>query len=272
MRIKKIIFLIFLIAFSSSLYSSHVDTLSVYSESMKKYIKNIVIIPDTHEFSDNIPVIYLLHGAYGDYTDWISKTKGLEEFCDDNAVIIVCPDGGYNSWYFDSPIDKNFMYETYILKELIPYIDASYSTNNSKEFRAITGLSMGGHGAFYLAIRHPELFGAAGSMSGALDIRPFSKEWNISDRIGKFKDFPANWHDNTITNMIDDIKESKLKLIFDCGKDDFFFDVNNIFHSKLIDNKIDHIYKIKEGEHNWQYWNISIFEHLNFFNNFFKNQ
>ena len=76
MRIKKIIFLIFLIAFSSSLYSSHVDTLSVYSESMKKYIKNIVIIPDTHEFSDNIPVIYLLHGAYGDYTDWISKTKG----------------------------------------------------------------------------------------------------------------------------------------------------------------------------------------------------
>ena len=72
--------------------------------------------------------------------------------------------------------------------------------------------------------------------------------------------------------MVAQIKVSNIKLIFDCGKDDFFFDINNIFHSKLIDNEIDHIYKIKEGEHNWQYWNISIFEHLNFFNNFFKNQ
>jgi S-formylglutathione hydrolase FrmB len=71
--------------------------------------------------------------------------------------------------------------------------------------------------------------------------------------------------------MVGLLKFSNLKIIFDCGKDDFFFDVNNIFHQKLLVNNIEHIYNIKEGEHNWKYWNISIFEHLNYFSNFFNN-
>ena len=265
-------YLSILLIFCSNLsYSANIDTLNILSKSMNINIKNIIITPNDHSFNERFPVIYLLHGAYGNYTDWTNKVNDLDRFCDNNNVIIVCPDGGYNSWYFNSPVDSSFKYETYITNELIIYVDSIYPSLKSFKSRAITGLSMGGHGALYLAIKHPDIFGVAGRMSGAIDIRPFPKNWDISSRLGSIEEFPLNWNNNTVTNMVGLLKFSNLKIIFDCGKDDFFFDVNNIFHQKLLDNNIEHIYNIKEGEHNWKYWNISIFEHLNYFSNFFNN-
>ncbi|MEE9361187.1 MAG: alpha/beta hydrolase-fold protein [Cellulophaga sp.] len=66
-------------------------------------------------------------------------------------------------------------YETYIAKELIEAVDSNYNTDTTKSSRAISGLSMGGHGAFYLAFKHQDVWGATGSMSGGLDIHPFPK-------------------------------------------------------------------------------------------------
>ena len=268
---KKKAYLIFLFFFASNyLFSFQIDTFSVFSFSMNKEIKNIVIKPDFHKNKKDIPVVYLLHGAYGNYTDWTSKTKGLGEYSDNNNIIIVCADGGYNSWYFDSPIDKNYMYETYIVNELIPFVDSNYNTSKEKNYRAISGLSMGGHGAFYIAFKNPNLFAAAGSMSGGLDIRPFFKNWDIKDRIGSIKKYPNNWEKFTVINLTDKIKEKKIELIFDCGKDDFFFDVNIAFHEKLKADKIIHTFNIKEGGHDWVYWNNSVYDHLNFFTELFK--
>ncbi len=237
---------------------------------MNKEIKNIVISPDFHKSKKDLPVVYLLHGAYGNYTDWTSKTNGLGEYSDINNIVLVFPDGGKNSWYFDSPIDKTYKYETYIVLELIPFVDSIYNTSKKGDFRAISGLSMGGHGAFYIAFKNPNLFVAAGSMSGGLDIRPFFKNWNIKDRLGPIKEYPHNWEKFTVINLIDEIKEKKIDLIFDCGKDDFFYDVNIAFHEKLKAKQISHIFNIKEGGHNWDYWNNSVFDHLNFFTDLFK--
>ena len=253
----------------TNIYLSKIDTVEVYSQSMNKAVSNIVILPPNFEELNNLPVIYLLHGAYGDYTDWISNVSHLESFCSENNVIIVCPDGGFNSWYFDSPIDSDFMYETFISDELVCYIDSIYPTSINSNKRAITGLSMGGHGAFYLAIRNQDVYGAAGSMSGALDIRPFPNSWNISDIIGSIDDFPENWELNTVTNMVALLQGSDLELFFDCGSDDFFINVNNVFHEKLVLNNIEHVYNVKPGSHNWDYWRNSIFEHLTFFADYF---
>lgn len=251
-------------------YLAKIDTVEVYSKSMNTTINNIVILPTNYEALINLPVVYLLHGASGNYTDWLSNVSNLDSFCADNNIIIVCPDGGFNSWYFDSPIDSSFMYETFISEELILYIDSIYPTSRSSSKRAVTGLSMGGHGAFYLAIRNQDVYGAAGSMSGALDIRPFSNSWNISDRIGSIDDFPKNWELNTVTNMVDLLQGSDLELFFDCGSDDFFINVNNVFHEKLILNNIEHVYNVKSGSHDWNYWSVSVFEHLTFFNDYFR--
>ena len=75
----------------------------------------------------------------------------------DYDIIIVCPDGNKTRWYFDSPVDSSSQYETYISKELISEVDKKYNTNASKNGRAITGLSMGGHGALYIAFKHQDI-------------------------------------------------------------------------------------------------------------------
>ena len=248
-----------------------VDTVDTYSASMKKTIKAVVITPDNYATAGNLPVVYLLHGHSGTYRDWIKNAKGFEKAADQYQFIIVCPDGN-NSWYWDSPVDPVFKYETYVSQELVSWIDGKYKTIRTPKGRAITGLSMGGHGALYLAFRHQDVFGAAGSMSGGVDIRPFTKNWNIPERLGKFEDNRDNWEKYTVINMLGLVKPKALALIIDCGTDDFFFKVNESLHQELLQRKIPHDYITRPGGHSWPYWNNAIGYQLLFMNNFFKSQ
>lgn len=268
---KQKLIALFLLFSTVSAFASQIDTLMVMSNSMKKTIPNIVILPDSYTAQKNgFPVLYLLHGATGNYTDWVTKVKNIKNYADTYNMIIVCPDGGNTSWYFDSPIDSNMQYETYISKELINAVDKTYNTIIKRTARAITGLSMGGHGAFYLAFRHQDIWGAAGSMSGGLDIRPFPNNWDISKRLGAYSNHKANWENNTIINMVHLLKANELQLIFDCGINDFFFDANKRLHKKLIERNIPHDYIERPGNHNWNYWANAIKYQLVFFNDYFN--
>ena len=239
---------------------------------MQKTIFNIVITPDSLQNEKKLPVLYLLHGAYGNYTNWTSKVPELQKYANTYQFIIVCPDGDPFSWYFDSPIDSTFRYETYISKELVTEIDKKYNTITSNKGRAITGLSMGGHGAFYLTFKHPEIFGAAGSMSGGMNLEKFTNNWKIAQRLGDYKKHPNNWKNNTIINMVHLLKGKNTPLIFDCGVDDFFYEVNKELHTKLLQNNIAHTYIERPGKHNWNYWKNAIKYHLLFFSTFFKSE
>jgi S-formylglutathione hydrolase FrmB len=243
----------------------------VMSKSMNKSISNIVIIPDSYATQkESFSVLYLLHGAGGDHTNWLTKVPAIKSYADQYNMIIVCPDGSPNSWYFDSPVDETMKYETYLSEELIDIIDKKYNTSTEKSGRAITGLSMGGHGAFYLAFKHQDIWGAAGSMSGGVDIRPFPNNWGLSERLGSYSENKANWEENTVINLVYKLKGENLKLIFDCGTSDFFYGVNQRFHEKLLERNIPHDYTERPGNHNWDYWSNSIKYHLLFFNDFFN--
>ena len=213
-------------------------------------------------------MLYLLHGATGDYKNWIEKVPAIQSYANRHDLIIVCPDGGFTSWYFDSPIDKNMRYETYLSEELITSIDKTYNTIAEKSGRAITGLSMGGHGAFYLAFRHQDTWGAAGSMSGGVDIRPFPNNWDIKKRLGTYSQNKNIWEENTVINMLHLI-DSDIKLIIDCGYDDFFFEDNRRLHDNLLERNIKHEYIERPGVHNWDYWGNAIQYQILYFNNFF---
>lgn len=265
----KIKLLIPLMCFCMSLFASKVDTFYVYSESMQKDIPNLVILPDTYKKQDAMPVLYLLHGATGDFKDWLKKVPELAQYADDQQFIIICPDGASTSWYFDSPVDPSMRYETYVSQELVTYVDASYKTIASREGRAITGLSMGGHGAFYISFRHQDTFGAAGSTSGGLDIRPFPENWKLAKRLGDYADHKQNWEDNTVINQVYLLHNDNLKLIFDCGVDDFFYDANKRMHAKLLERNIPHDYTERPGGHTREYWANAIKYHMVFFNNYF---
>jgi S-formylglutathione hydrolase FrmB len=247
---KKMLLPILLVFASLFVHAAEVDTIQVFSKAMQKDIKVVVVKPAQYKKKKlRFPVVYLLHGYSGSYAQWVKDAPLLMQHADKFNQLLVCPDGGYNSWYFDSPVESSVRYETFCSSELINAIDGQYRTIADKSARAITGLSMGGHGAMYLAIRHTDVFGAAGSICGGVDIRPFPK--------------------NTVINVVDQLQNGTLKLIIDCGLGDFFLQVNRAFHQKLVEKKIDHEYIERPGVHNKAYWGNAIGYQLYYFNNFF---
>lgn len=271
MRIVLVLFLLIgNVLFASA---SRVDTLMVSSESMGKELPNLVIVPDAYSVQNkDFPVLYLLHGATGNFGDWLHKVPQLKQYVDDYGFIIVCPDGGFTSWYFDSPIDAKMQYETYITKELLTVVDKKYHTITNRSGRAIAGLSMGGHGAFYLSFKHQDIWGAAGSTSGGLDIRPFPSRWDISKRLGTYAENKDAWEENSVINLVYLLQGDHLKIIFDCGTDDFFHEANKRMHEKLLERNIPHDYTERPGKHNVKYWANSIQYQLLFFDQFFRSE
>ena len=248
---------------------AQVDTVGVYSPSMKKEIKNVVVLPaDYQSTQTNCPVIYLLHGYSDNYKGWISFKPELAEIATARQIIFVCPNGE-NSWYWDSPVNPALQYETYVAKELVQYIDQHYRTVNGPEGRAITGLSMGGHGGLWLGINHPDVFGACGSMSGGVDIRPFPNNWEMAKSLGSYKDNPEMWDNHTVITQIHKIPRT-LRIIIDCGTEDFFYPVNRELHKELLYHNVKHDFISRPGAHNRDYWKNAADYQILFFSKFFQ--
>lgn len=255
---------------SSFAFAGTVDTIQIESNAMHKSFNCVIIKPDSYKKKKNkYPVVYLLHGYAGSYDNWIKKVPELKDYVDDYQVIIVCPDGQYSSWYFDSPIDTTMRYETYVGTEVVNYIDAHYRTLADKKFRAITGLSMGGHGALFLAFRHQNIFGAAGAISGGVDLMESRNRFDIMKRIGDTLTHAKEWHDMTVLNLVENYSNTSLKLMIDCGIKDIFINGNRRLHQKLLDLKIPHDYIERPGQHDWNYWQNGIPYQLLFFKRFF---
>ncbi|WP_222537715.1 alpha/beta hydrolase [Pedobacter polysacchareus] len=269
---KKYFFIAGLLALLSPVAAkaAKVDTLQTYSTAMKKNIKAVVILPEGYDQQKSYPSVYLLHGYDDTYNAWVNYVPDIKKYADEFQMILVCPDGNYASWYFDSPIDPKWKYETYVSLELPGQIDAKYKTIKDRKARAITGLSMGGHGALYLAFKHQDVFGAAGSMSGGVDMTPFPLKWEIAKRLGSYAEYPERWKQNSIVNMTHLLVPNQLALIIDCGKDDFFLGVNNKLHEDLTYHNIPHDYIVRPGAHNFDYWKNAVVYQLLYFRNFFN--
>lgn len=266
---KKAILLSALFFLSVYSFAATVDTVSIYSNAMHKAYKCVVIKPDAAK-EKTFPVVYLLHGYSGWYANWIIRVPALKAYADQYEMMIVCPDGGYNSWYIDSPVDTTVKFETYISKEVPDYIDAHYPTIKNRKGRAITGLSMGGHGGLFLGFRHTDEFGACGSMSGGVDLRPFTKSWELTQKVGDTINHWDNWKNYSVINVIEKYPKDSLTIIFDCGTEDFFSTVNHTLHEKMLQLKIPHDYIERPGKHNWDYWSNAVQYQLLFFRNYFE--
>lgn len=244
------------------------DTVTVASTYLETPMKVTVITPDGPD-GQKFPSVYLLNGYSGDHRAWGRTQPRLGELADRYGMVLVMPDGR-DSWYWDSPVNPGMQMESFIIKSLVPYIDANFPTLSRRELRAITGLSMGGHGALYLAARHPEVFGNAGSMSGGVDIRPFPGKWGMAKLLGKTAEQdPALWNSHTVATLVPELKAGNINITFDCGKDDFFAAVNDKLHADLLAAGVPHDYTVRPGNHSHSYWRNSILYHLLFFNQAF---
>lgn len=252
---------------SAKTMTAQVDTMLVRTSRLGSDMIVTVAVPSSYTDSVNkhYPVVYLLNGYGGDYTDYNVRMK-LDSLATVTDVIIVCPDGR-DSWYWDSPVDPEMKMESFIIEDLVPTVDARLRTIDDRDYRAITGLSMGGHGALWLAIRHKDLFGSVGSMSGGVDIdKPkWHKSWKIPARLGAYETHKDNWKTHTVMSQLPKLNDGDLNIMFSCGKEDFFYGVNCALDSALTKRGIKHVYTTAPGKHSWTYWTATLPTQLAFF-------
>ncbi len=253
---------------SLNVYAISADTLQIHSPSMDRTLYAAVVLPSSYFDHDKpLPVIYLLHGATGNFSSWLNQLPDgttIQRLADAYDIIFVMPEGDTFSFYIDSPWNPQSQFETHIVGEVIPLIDNTYRTLDMKSGRAITGLSMGGHGALYLATRNPQLFAAAGSMSGAVDIDISS--WNLppentrgfmaqlGQALGADNLDPDFLTNHSVTNLVEKMKENGMPLIIDCGVDDFLLEANRALNQRLLEAQVPHDYIERPGAHTWSYW------------------
>jgi putative tributyrin esterase len=135
---------------------------SSYAPSLGRAMRTVVFLPSAYDGNRHYPVLYLLHGLWGSYTDWSSRTR-LSTYAAACSLIIVMPDGE-NSWYVNALNDPGGRFEDFIVHDLPVSIARSYRIDTARA--AIAGLSMGGYGALMLAMRHPDRYFFAGGLSG----------------------------------------------------------------------------------------------------------
>lgn len=280
----RFLLLAFLLA-TTTAFAARVDTLAIPSAAMHKTYRAAVVLPASYAKNKkaSYPVLYLLHGAYGHFADWLKNTPDkqlVHRLADQNNLIIVLPEGETFGFYLDSPVSPDSQFETYLTKEVLPAIDQAYRTVRDRRGRIIAGLSMGGHGALYLAARHPDLYCAAGSMSGALDLTTINRKLSPTDAaqraklwvpiLGTETNNPERFAVNSVMNLVDQLHRNGLPLIIDCGVDDGLIEINREAHRRLLYNHTPHDYIERPGAHTWEYWQNALPYQVLFFEQVLK--
>ncbi|MCO4291819.1 esterase family protein [Solitalea sp. MAHUQ-68] len=256
---KTLLFAIFLF---STLFSFAQDRLFLKSSKIPGTDTVIVFKPKQYDYVQKVPVVFLLHGWSANYKQW-DKTMDAQKYADEYNVLIVCPDGFYDSWYLNSPLKPNSQYVDFFYETLLPKIKSDYRIDDKNLF--ITGLSMGGHGALNIFLEHPEVFRSAGSTSGGVYLEASGDRFGINKVVGSFQTALDTWKAYSIVTKIDKLKGIDKQIIFDCGTEDFFYEANNMLRAKCDSLKIKATYITQPGGHDPTYWKKSIKQQFEFF-------
>src|SRR4051794_6807009 len=250
-----------------------------------------VLTPTDYDASGRTryPVLYLLHGAIDDYKSWTDKgdaeaiTKGF-------PLIVVMPDAGqygnYTNWYNDGAFGQP-EWETFHIRQLLPWIDAHYPTIAKRRGRAVAGLSMGGGGAMSYAARHPGLFVSASAFSGAVDtnspgVQPVTQASGLSDGshtpgaiYGTRANDEVRWRAHNPWDLAGNLKGLKLTLRTGNGQpggpggdsgDPVEAEVHTEsvnMHNRLLELGLPHVWDdYGAGGHAWYYWQRDLRETL----------
>ena len=270
---KKVISLLLgLVVAAAALAQSKVVTESIRSEFLGCEQKFNVYLPAGYDAARCYPVIYLLHGLYGEYHDW--QTQGNMQTVADELiasgellpVVIVMPNAGnpdihhYQNGYFNV---ENWPYENFFFQEFLPAVEKQYNCGGRKGARAIMGLSMGGGGSTVYAQRHPDLFSSCYAMSAWLDqklgeVRPDSN----SD--SKFVLTAISVREHSALDYVEQADPATVEALktvawfLDCGDDDFLMPLSVELHLKMKKVGIHSELRIRNGIHNWEYWHTAL--------------
>ncbi len=259
------------------------ESLTFNSSLLNRGIRySIYLPPDYYTAHRRYPVVYLLHGYSDDETGWVQFGEA-DRLADEGIksgelppMILVMPDAGV-TWYINDYQNK-MRFEDMFVQEFIPHIDSTYRTRTKRDYRAVSGLSMGGFGALTLAMHHPELFSSCAALSAAVRtdesmVAMADERYNLvfaplfSGPVKGEERLTAAWKRNSPLVLAKSAPESDLKQVrwwLDCGDDDALTVGNAYLHMALLDRKIPHEYRVRDGGHTWAYWRTGLPDALKF--------
>ena len=257
---------------TTAAYASKVVTDSIESHILGAVVKYNVYLPeDFGKVNKQYPVVYLLHGFTDDYTAW--RDKGQVQMTADELIatgeatemVIVMPNAGgpdvMNTWngYMNMP---GWPYEDFFFSEFMPAVEQKYHVISDKGHRAIMGLSMGGGGCTMYAQRHADMFSSCYAMSAWLESDGGQrKEEGVDDKVYLVSQAMKQYSALRYVEEADTLTVQSLRTVrwfFDCGDDDFLFDLSVRMHQLMRDKRIPDELRIRNGIHNWLYWQASL--------------
>ncbi len=243
-----------------ALRAGELETKTLNSQLLGKEVKINVILPEAYaaEKEKRFPVVYLLHGYGGDFSEWqrvgvVEEAKGL-------PIILAMPEGD-QSFYINHHEDPHNRWEDYITQEVVKFVDGHYRTIARADARAISGLSMGGYGAMVLGLRHPDMFRSVASHSGALGVPGGIRQGEIGERLKQIFG-PEGSKAREIYSLVGLIgglaKEARPDIYIDCGSSDFLLQSNREFVAELAKLKVNYEYREVPGGHDFAYWKRNV--------------
>lgn len=222
-------------------------------------------LPVDAKAGERFPALYLLHGAYDDGTAWAREMGDiLPRLATQYRLVLIAPSGGRKGWYVDSPLVAKNQMESFVIKELIPHAEANLPLSRQ---RGILGMSMGGHGAFVLALRHPGGFASVSSMSGVLDITLHPQQWGIKDVLGPLDSRRALWESYSAVRLLASLPAGTPlpALLVTTGSEDHYVLVDNRAMRDVLRRR-DELFTYREtaGVHDWTYWCGELPRHVAF--------
>jgi len=251
---------------SASSTLATVERHSFQSRALGRSMPYTVFLPPGYgASSEAYPVLYMLHGAGGTNIEWenyhlLEQAEAMMLTGEIRPFIIVLPQGDISYW-----VDhyQGEAWGTYTARDVVTEIDSRYRTLQSPSSRAIGGLSMGGDGAFQLAVNFPGVFGIVGAHTPVF--RPFAE---APDFFGGFEYFRAHSVPWLVIDRPDAVRE--LTILLDTGLQDLWLANVVAVHEDLEELGIEHRFKLSGGEHNADYWTAHVPDNLRFYSESFR--
>ncbi|MBR4651915.1 MAG: hypothetical protein IKO72_01010 [Kiritimatiellae bacterium] len=218
----------------------------VPSKALGGTVKVGVVLPASYGETSwrRYPVVYILHGAGNSHATYAQPF--LMEGVDREEFIAVLPDGK-GDWWMDSPKLPGVRRETFVVDELVPWIDGRFRTVRHPRRRAVAGHSMGGQGAMRLGMRHPDVFGIVGNVMGGVDICRNTNRGDLIRLLGPYAENERLWKEYSVMAEAERLKPGALDIYTIVGTEDFFLKPNQALHALLSKRNIAHEYTEVRG-------------------------
>ena len=274
---KRLSLLIACLALSFSAFAGRVVTDTIPSKILGTDVLCNVYLPDGwDDGGKQYPVVYLLHGLSDTYDGWASHGRAgaiadrLIASGQIAEMVIVMPNAGHPNprkvlnGYFNTP-GRN--YEDFFFQELMPTVETKYRCIGDKGHRAIMGLSMGGGGSTVYCQHHPGMFSSCYAMSPWLDEKGEVGGLDPDDQMAVVC---RSVHENSALDFVDNADESTVAQLrtvrwtFDIGDDDWLLPLSTEMHFKMNARGIRNELRVRDGDHNWEYWPMILPDALTF--------